>query len=395
MPQSPRECFNRIMHYDKPERMFNWNWIFAHFVGTQFWLQTIDRWHREGLPEELNNPEKVNDYFGVDRYLQLKIKYGVWPIDKRKIIKSTDKFEIIRNEEGFLIKEFKGVSAELSMPEYMERPVKTREDWEKFKSSRLDPDAPGRDTFTLVKDGITLIESSPGAGNFEEARQMLIHSDCPIELFVGSLFGMPRNWLGLTDIALALYDDESWIADMMSHLADLYISVLSKLLDSLNVAIDFAVWWEDMAYNQGPLISPDHVKRLMKPHYRRVNDELFKREIGTIMLDSDGNCEQLIPHWLASGINCIFPNEVAAGNDVVALRKKFGKDLHLIGGIDKRALSRDKKSIDDELNKRLPLVADGGYLPCVDHSVPPDIPFENYKYYIQEQEKYCNIYLNK
>ena len=108
------------------------------------------------------------------------------------------------------------------------------------------------------------------------------------------------------------------------------------------------------------------------------------------MLDSDGNCEQLIPHWLGSGINCIFPNEVAAGNDVVALRQKFGRDLCMIGGIDKRALARDKKSIDDELKKRLPLVEDGGYLPCVDHSVPPDVPFENYKYYIQEQQKYCD-----
>ena len=48
-------------------------------------------------------------------------------------------------------------------------------------------------------------------------------------------------------------------------------------------------------------------------------------------MDRDGNIEQLIPIWLESGINYLWPFEVAAGNDAVALRKKYGKDL-IIGG---------------------------------------------------------------
>ncbi len=309
-------------------------------------------------------------------------------------MESTEKFDILCNEEGFLVKQFKDDAAEMSMPEYITRPISCRDDWKYFNKTQLDPNTPGRDYFKIVKDGRVIIESSPNANNFEEARRILLTSDLPIEFFVGSLFGMPRNWLGLTDIAMALYEDEAWVEEMMTHLADLYISIIKNVLDALNVPIDFAVWWEDMAYNQGPLISPQHVARLMVPNYRRVNDELTKRGIDIIMVDSDGNCEKLIPHWLVSGINCVFPNEVAAGNDVVRLAEKYGKDLRLIGGIDKRVLARDRLVIQEELQKRLPLVARGGYLPCVDHSVPPDIPFENYKYYMDKQISMCDKFLS-
>ena len=57
------------------------------------------------------------------------------------------------------------------------------------------------------------------------------------------------------------------------------------------------------------------------------------------MLDSDGNVEELIPCWLEVGINFIYPMEVAAGMDVVALRRQFGKGLLIGCGMEKRILA--------------------------------------------------------
>ena len=57
-------------------------------------------------------------------------------------------------------------------------------------------------------------------------------------------------------------------------------------------------------------------------------------------VDSDGNIEQLIPLWLESGINYVWPLGRAAGNDAIALRKKYDKELILGGAIDKRALTK-------------------------------------------------------
>ncbi len=75
--------------------------------------------------------------------------------------------------------------------------------------------------------------------------------------------------------------------------------------------------------------------------------------------------------------------EVAAGNDAVAMRKKYGKDLIIAGTIDKRALIKGKEAIREEVMSKVPfLLEQGGYFPSVDHAVPPDLPFENYCYYI-------------
>ena len=87
--------------------------------------------------------------------------------------------------------------------------------------------------------------------------------------------------------------------------------------------------------------------------------------------------------WLESGINFHWPFEVAAHNDAVALRKKYGKDLIIAGTIDKRALIKGKEAIREEVMSKVPfLLEQGGYFPSVDHGVPPDITFANYCYYI-------------
>ena len=99
-------------------------------------------------------------------------------------------------------------------------------------------------------------------------------------------------------------------------------------------------------------------------------------------MDSDGNVNELIPLWLEIGVNGVLPLEVAAGIDPVALRKKYGQDLLMMGSIDKRVLAKDKKAIEKEVFSKVPfLIEQGGYVPMVDHTVPPDVPFENFLYY--------------
>jgi hypothetical protein len=396
---TPRQIFNQIMHYQRPERVFRWNWTFGAYGGssqrgTQFWQQTIDRWHGEGLPADVDNPERVNRFFQVDRRLLLNLRTGLWPAFEKTVLEETEQFTVSINEDGEIIKEFKGSAAESSMPEYLRHLVSSRADWEQLKKERLNPDSPGRDSFEIRLDGQILIESAPGADNFTEARGMLENSDLPVDLFVGSMFGWQRNWMGLQGISYVLYDDEDLVAEMVDHLANLALSAFQRVLGALNVPIDLASWWEDMAYNHGPLISPRLFRRLMVPQYERVNQELRRHGIRLIGVDSDGNCEKLIGPWMDAGLNCVFPNEVAAGSDVVALRQQFGRELRLIGGIDKRALAGGPDAIRAELDRRLPLVAEGGYLPAVDHSVPPDISLNDYHAYLDYQEERSQFYLD-
>ncbi|MBM3713127.1 MAG: hypothetical protein FJW56_06790 [Actinobacteria bacterium] len=133
------------------------------------------------------------------------------------------------------------------------------------------------------------------------------------------------------------------------------------------------------------------VDKLLVPRYITVNDFLNKKGIKIISVDSDGNIEDLIPLFLKSGINCVSPLEVNAGMDVIDLRKKYGRDLLMMGGINKMALMSNKKAIYDEVFKKIePIIEKGGFIPMIDHLVPPDVSYENFIYYLNLKKKLLN-----
>ena len=61
-------------------------------------------------------------------------------------------------------------------------------------------------------------------------------------------------------------------------------------------------------------------------------------------------------------------------------RKKY-PDLRIFGGFDKNALYKGKEFIDKELEKMPYLIKKGGFIPFADHDIPPNSPWENFKYY--------------
>jgi uroporphyrinogen decarboxylase len=177
------------------------------------------------------------------------------------------------------------------------------------------------------------------------------------------------------------YDDPGLIEDMMEHMLYFETEIIKRVIKDIKV--DEADFWEDMSYKAGPFISPAMVRKFIMPRYKKITELLRSNGTDIIYVDSDGNIEQLIPLWLESGINYVWPLEQTAGNDPLAYRKKYGKDLILGGAIDKRALIKGKEAIKAEVMSKVPfLLKDGGYFPTVDHVVPPDVTFENYCYYI-------------
>jgi uroporphyrinogen decarboxylase len=91
------------------------------------------------------------------------------------------------------------------------------------------------------------------------------------------------------------------------------------------------------------------------------------------------------------GVTVHWPLERAAGMDPVEVRRRYGHALGLAGGIDKRELTKDFAAIDAELERIAPLIEDGGYIPTLDHAVPPDIPYANWLYYLERKAKLLGI----
>jgi uroporphyrinogen decarboxylase len=201
-----------------------------------------------------------------------------------------------------------------------------------------------------------------------------------------SIYGNPRNYMGLEGISIAIHDDPRLVEEIMDHQAWMAYEMARKVFEA-GITLDWVWIWEDMCFNKGPLVSPEFVRRVMVPRYRKVVDLLRSNDVAALILDSDGNIEELLPIWIDAGINATYPLERAAGMDARRLQRKYGRDLILFGNIDKRALARGKREIDEELARVHDLLHHGGYFPNVDHHIPPNVPYENARYLFDSIKK--------
>jgi len=345
-----RERYRAVTHFEPFDRLFR------HEMGA--YPETVKRWEAEGLRPD----DDYRRVVGYDRFetapVRISLAYGY----ERQTLELTDEYELYRDRDGVIKRKLRD-EPEPAMPQYVEFPLKDRQAWREHFLPRLDPDSPRRLPV-----------------HWESLKKQYAVRDFPLGIHAGSMFGWLRNWMGVENIAVMLYDDAAFVQEMMEHLADLIVEVLGKVV--FDVRFDFAVMWEDMAYKTASLISPRHVRELMLPNYRKITDLLHRAGVDVIMLDSDGNVEELIPIWLEVGINYIYPMECAAGMDVVKLRKQYGRELILGGGMDKRILAAgDPAAIDAMIDEKRDLILAGGYVPGCDHAIPPDISWKAYLHY--------------
>ncbi len=134
-----------------------------------------------------------------------------------------------------------------------------------------------------------------------------------------------------------------------------------------------------MAYKMHSMISPAMARRFLLPTWKTWVSAIKAGGCPVVCMDSDGYVAELMPLWVEAGFNCNFPVEVAAGNDIVAYRRQYGRQMAFLGGIDKRALAAGGEKMHDEVQRVVPpLLREGGFIPGCDHGVPPDISWPNY-----------------
>lgn len=189
------------------------------------------------------------------------------------------------------------------------------------------------------------------------------------------------NWRKFTEVISLLIDDPQVVREAMLIQGEYIAKLVDKILQ--NIDIDAVIFSEPIGGNEGPLISPVMYEEFVLKSYKPIIDVVNKNGIDTIILRTYANIRILIPSILSNGFNCLWACETNSNAmDYRVLRKEFGRDLRLIGGIDLDALRSDKATIRKEIEEKVPpLIASGGFIPIVDGRVRKDIPFENYFYY--------------
>lgn len=329
---------------------------FPMALGWGPWGETMERWKLESGDADLD----LTQYFGFEQsFHQPHLYSGIFPEFEYQLIEENERFIITRDSRGIVMRNRRDGG---SMPEFLDYPVKTPEDWEKLKTERLNPAFPGRVNVDWQEFHARIKETG-------EAVQ--------VGSFPFGVFGTPRDFMGAEELLVAFYSEPEMVRDMMNHLTTLWLTIWEEV--AANVQIDHIHIWEDMSGRQGSLISPAMVESFMMPCYDRIADFARAHQVRLVSVDTDGDCSELVPIMMQHGVNFFFPFEVQAGNDILKYRAEY-PTLGITGGLDKRALAGSKGDIDEQIVLAEEMMKLGRYIPAFDHLIPPDVSWINYQY---------------
>lgn len=351
-----RELWLATMNYEKVDRVPVVHW--------STWRETHDEWIRQGLPPELGRRDDEARFLGVPTFVhRTGLNLQLYPRFEEVVLAETAETRTIRQADGVIAEQPKFTSTPPHFVDYTLKPDGTG--WDEYKK-RLQPD-PGR----IPKDLDQRISRAQAV------------DDQPVSIDTGSLAGWPRNWLGVEGLAYLCADNLDLFQEMVETITDLVLWELDYMLP--RVRVDCGWCWEDICFRSGPLISPSVFKRVCVPNYRRISEKLRSHGVKLHVVDCDGMIEDLAGLWLEGGVNVMFPVEIGSWNyDPFTLRRKFGRELRMFGGIDKMALTKGREAIDTEIARRVPLMKDGGFVPLPDHMLVPGTPLEDYRYYLKK-----------
>ena len=358
---SPRERFYAIMGFEKFDRVID-----AEFG---YWNNTLTRWHNEGLPKEVNSNARADVYFGFDVWTRgIPVNTGMLRGFDEEIVERTERYTV--KYDGRRIKAQVFTDGTDTIPHYLDFPIKDRETYLPFKE-RFAPEVEKR-----IPDDIETIAEKTRDRNYL------------LQLFSGSTAGLMRDLMGFEGFSINICMQPELMEEFLADLGDLYGAVATEV--TKHIQPDLIAWWEDIAFKTGPIVPPDFFYNKCGPAYRRAMDVYRAHGTKYGYVDCDGDNRLLVPTWLDSGVNIIFPLEVNAGVHPEALRGQY-PGIRMMGGFDKVVLLRGKEAIKKELKRLQPMVEEGGFIPHVDHRVQADVALDDYLYYLEAKRDIFGI----
>ncbi len=335
---------------------------------------TLKRWHSEGLPEGRSWFDVLCEEIGIVQEhsdtpsSHPNVNFLMNPMFEEKVLEHKNGHYIVQDWKGNVceISDEFDVSYLRNAVDFVTRrwlkcPVETHQDWEDMKKRyRLDDP-------TRYPD------------DFDDRVKIMKKQDSTICIAVHGPFWQLREWCGFEGLCMMCIEDPGFVREMAEFWTEFVSKLMARALDA--GVIDHLFICEDMAYKEKCMISPAMTRDWVSPAWAQWGGEVKAAGGAIVEVDSDGNVDQLLPLFVEAGVNVNSPIEVAAGNDINEYRKTYGHDMAYCGGVDKRAIAKGGKVIEDEMRRIEPVVRDGGFIPSCDHGVPHDISWPNFIHY--------------
>lgn len=286
----------------------------------------------------------------------------------------------------------------------------------------VSPGAPDRTTDVVFEDGSyrdewSVVRSRPAGSLYYDLTQPPLAGDAELadlERFPWPDPHDPGRTRGMAETARRLHDEtdyavvlsmpggivhqaqflrgfEDWFADLianpaffqglMERLTDLWIEMAKDELDAAGAYADICFYGDDMAFQQGPMMSMELYRKMIRPHHQRLFAYIRSRTAAKIAYHTCGSVGHLIPDLIAMGVDALNPVQVSAkGMESERLKREFGRDIAFWGAIDSQhALPfGTPDDVAAEVRTRIQdLGPGGGYICCAVHNIQADVTPEN------------------
>lgn len=331
---------------------------------------TLKRWHSEGLPDNSDYMEMLCSIIGIpyektEGAQPIRVLFRMNPMFEEKILEHKNGHYIVQDWMGAIVEisdsynfSYLRAAKDFVTRKWHKFPVETRKDWEEMKK-RYNPDDPERfpenfDQLAIANKKRTWLQSLGFPGPFWQLRE----------------------WCGFEGLCMLMVEQPLFVEEMAEFWKDFVNAVMDRFFEKAEC--DHILISEDMAYKEKSMVSPQMARKFFTPCWKSWSEKAKKHGCNLVEVDSDGYIGDLIPLWIECGVNVCSPIEIAAGNNLIEYRKKFGKNMAYRGGIDKRAIAKGGKVLEEAMGFIPFLLEDGGYIPGCDHGVPPDISWKNF-----------------
>ena len=354
-----RERVQTALQFERPDRLP---------ANESPWEQTAAAWYEQGIP----HGTPLADYFDFD----MEMMYlDTSPRFEMKVLGRDGGSITYEDRFGYTITKPEGVSATMHFQRHVTADGAA---WTRIKPRFALSDSPTEPARIDDKMYFGHFDPYPTWDEaVEKYRRIRATNRYLLFMFYGPWEATWRH-RGMQSLLIDVATEPDWVSDMAATYQTLAIDVLQRCVD-LGIKPDGVLAADDLGSSYGSLMSPRMWGDIFKPQVARLGEFLRQQDI-QFWMHSDGAVGPLIDHFVDAGVQVLNPLEVKAGMDVVELRQRYGKRLAFYGNIDATKMAGSQDVIESELKRKIPIARDGGYIFHSDHSCPPDVTLERYKW---------------
>jgi uroporphyrinogen decarboxylase len=204
---------------------------------------------------------------------------------------------------------------------------------------------------------------------------------CHIRYDIGGIFESAWGLYGLDRFLMGFYENPELVCSIMECYTDIFISNFRALMDKAEDLVDMVYTYDDIATQDGLMISPDMWRQYILPFHQKLNKVIREYDV-KLMYHSCGAVRPLIPAFIEElDIDVLNPLQPRAkGMDMAFIKKTYGDRLSFHGGVDlqKTLPFGTVEDVQAEVSNICHTLGQGGGYICTSaHYIQGDVPVRN------------------